>query len=84
MLREEFTGLELLIAEHAFPDLLLLVFLELLGLANELLDFLTKEAHVIRHLASLCDPFFGVLLDLLENRFNALQFLVISLDPEEA
>lgn len=72
MLWEELTGLELFIAEHAFPYLLLLVLLELLGLSNELLDLLSEEAHVVWDLASLCDPFLGVLLDLLEDRLNAL------------
>ena len=56
MLGEELTGFELLIAEHAFPYLLLLVLLELLGLANELFNLISEKAHVVRNLASLCDP----------------------------
>ena len=72
VLSEEVTGFELFIAKHAFPDLLLLVFLELFGLSNELFDFISEEAHVVWDLASLNDPFLGVLLNLLEDRLNVL------------
>lgn len=81
VLGQKFTRLELLIAIKTFPDLFLLVLLQLLSLTNKHFYLLTQNTHVISDLASLLDPLLRLLLNLLKNSLNVLQLLIISFNP---